>query len=107
MLKIIEDADADFICLQEVTNTIKEHFLNSDYIKAILQQGGTYSGNNVWPYGTMIISKYPCVFFECDFPTSRMGRKLILAEAYLPFHLIVATSHFESLNKQRERCSQL
>ena len=36
-----------------------------------------------------------------------MSRKLILAEPYVPNHIIVATSHFESLNTSPERRKQL
>ena len=53
-----------------------------------------------------MISKYPCYFYECGFE-SNMGRSLILAEPCVPNHLIVATSHFESLNEAPRRCIQL
>ena len=36
-----------------------------------------------------------------------MSRSLILAEPCTPNHLIVATSHFESLNFPAIRCEQL
>ena len=36
VLKIIEDADADFVCLHEVTDESKEFFLQSDYINSLL-----------------------------------------------------------------------
>ena len=58
--------------------------------------GGTISGNDfIVPYGVMIISKYPCLFYEKYFK-SKMGRSVLFAEPILPINLIVATSHFES-----------
>lgn len=106
VLSIIEQADADFICLQEMTKNIYKYFVKSPYIATILREGGSISRNEIGSYGTMIISKFPCHYFECDF-RSRMGRKLILAEPCLPFHLIVASSHFESLNSAEVRREQL
>ena len=106
ILKIIEETDADFVCLQEVTHDIKEYFLANTYIKSILSAGGSISPNDIGTYGSIIISKYPCEFYECKF-NSFMHRSLILAEACVPFHLIVATSHFESLNNAALRCEQL
>ena len=76
------------------------------YIQRILSAGGSISPNDIGTYGSIIISKYPCEFYECKF-NSFMHRSLILAEACVPFHLIVATSHFESLNNAALRCEQL
>ena len=108
MLNIIEQADADFICLQEMTSEIYDHFLQNDYIKGIFSAGGSVSPNaaNLISYDTIIISKFKCHYYECEF-TSLMYRKLILAEAVLPIPLIVASSHFESLDSTRIRLWQL
>ena len=62
-----------------------------------LGAGGTVTGNQfLVPYGVLIISKYPCLFYEQYF-TSYMGRSLLCAEPLIPANLIVATAHFESL----------
>ena len=64
MLDIIEQADADFICLQEMTQATYAYFLQSAYISRVLQDGGSVSPANFASYGTIIISKYSCHFFE-------------------------------------------
>ena len=75
----------------------------SDFVKSrYLGVGGTISGNQfLVPYGVVIISKYPCLFYEKYF-TSQMGRSLLCAEPMIPINLIVATSHFESLGYSKE-----
>ena len=68
-------------------------FVRDNYLK----NGGTFSGNPfLGEYGTMIISRYPCRYFE-KFFKSYMGRTLLCAEPQLPMNLIVATAHYESL----------
>lgn len=106
VLKIIEDEDADFVCLQEMTHEIWRYFMGNTYIQSVLRSGGSFSPNQFGSYGTVMLSKYPCRYYQCEFE-SLMGRSLILAEPYLPVHLIVATSHFESLNQAPLRCKQL
>ena len=98
VLGVIEESRADFVCLQEVTVDTKEFILNSELIKAkYLAEGGTYSGNAfLINYGVMILSKYPCLYYEKHFKT-KMGRSLLCAEPLIPHNLIIATSHFESL----------
>ena len=65
------------------------------------------SPNEIWPYGTMIISRFPCNYYQYKFKT-KMHRSLILTEACLPQRLIVATSHFESMKESYAvRCEQL
>ena len=65
-MKVIEEADADFICLQEVTDETRTMIYLSDLVKSrYLGVGGTISGNQfLVPYGIVIISKYPCLFYE-------------------------------------------
>ena len=59
---------------------------------------GSYSGNELHGfYGTIIISKYPCKFYEKTFIDSNQGRALILAESNFDVPLIVSTAHFESV----------
>ena len=100
ILKVILKADADFICLQEVTEASREAILLNPMIREkYLNVGGTASANNfLGEYGTMIISRYPCLYFEKYFK-SQMGRTLLIAEPQLPMNLIVATAHYESLGQ--------
>ena len=68
-----------------------------------------YSCNDLGGYGSMIFSKYPCLFFELKF-ISQMDRSLLLAE---PIHgingkrITIATSHFESQNNPKMRKRQM
>ena len=71
-----------------------------------LKVGGCASANRWLSYGSMIISRFPCTFFEFPFE-SGMGRTLIVAEPHLPVKLIVATAHFESLYMEKTRKKQL
>ena len=103
ILEIIKKADADFVCLQEVTDETRTAIMLSDVVKTqYLKAGGSATGNQfIVPYGCIMISKYKCHYFERYF-MSRMGRSLLLAEAPLPINLIVSTSHFESLGFSAE-----
>ena len=83
--------------------------LNSPIIKKnYLDVGGCASANDfsLAFYGSVIISRFPCLFFEHEFK-SNMGRTLIIAEPCVPFHLLIATSHFESLDSPRHRKDQM
>ena len=57
--------------------------------------------NPLGQYGSMILTKHPCNFYEKVFSQSTMSRSLLFAE---PVHgiggrnVVIATSHFESLN---------
>ena len=53
-------------------------------------KGGCASGNEFIEasYGCMIISKYPCTFYEKNFD-SNMGRSLIIAEPCLPDNFLI------------------
>lgn len=110
ILKIIEGKNPDFICLQEVTAETRSMILESNTIKkGYFDVGGCASCNNFRRgsfYGSMIISRFPCLFFERTFPTD-MGRSLIIAEPCVPFHLLIATSHFESLDSTDMRKCQM
>lgn len=64
VLEIIEQADADFICLQEMTQATYAYFMQSAYISGVLQNGGSVSPATFASYGTIIVSKYSCHFFE-------------------------------------------
>ena len=97
ILEVIREADADFVCLQEVTDETRTAIMLSETVKEKYLKAGSASANQfLVPYGCIMLSKYKCVYYEKYF-MSRMGRTLLLAEAPLPVNLIVATSHFESL----------
>merc|ERR1711971_789134 len=82
ILNIIAEKDPDVICLQEVTDETRQMILGSDVIQEkYLKVGGSASGNEFTKasYGSIIISRFPCQFFEHSLPTL-MGRTLIVAE---------------------------
>ena len=104
-MKVIEEQDPDFICLQEVTNESRQMILENSWI----QENYSFASGNEFKeafYGCMIISKYPCTFFERQFD-SLMGRSLIVAEPSLPVNFLVATAHFESLDSAKYRKEQM
>ena len=105
LLKVIEEQDPDFICLQEVTDESRKIILENKWIQGIYSFA---SGNEFIEnfYGCMIISKYPCTFYERQF-NSEMGRSLIIAEPSLPVNFLVATAHFESLESALHRKEQM
>ena len=83
--------------------------MDSEIIKRkYLDVGGCASANPFFDgdYGSMIISKYPCIFWEQRMATN-MGRRLVVAEPCLPVRLILATAHFESLANPETRKEQL
>ena len=87
---MIEDSDAEFVCLQEVTHAFMHRYLlPSEFIRK------TYfvSGNTLPNYGVLILSKVPCNFFEVPLP-SGMGRSMLVCETSNGF--AVATVHLES-----------
>ena len=60
-------------------------------------------------YGVMILSKYPCNFYELPFP-SMMGRSLVVAEPIggIDGHrTLIATAHFESMDSSKIRKLQM
>ena len=100
-MKVIEEQDPDFICLQEVTNESLQIILENSWIES----NYSFASGNLFKeafYGCMILSKYPCTFYEKQF-NSYMGRSLIIAEPSLPVNFMVATAHFESLDSAHYR----
>jgi endonuclease/exonuclease/phosphatase family metal-dependent hydrolase len=99
LLSVIEDADADIVCLQEVTPTTQAMLLQNKFIYDTYCTNGTFSGNKFKAfYGVMIFSKVPAAFYELDFEATMMGRSLIVCEPLDPVLPVVATAHFESLD---------
>jgi len=59
-------------------------------------------------YGVLILSKWPCKFFERPYSHSKMGRSLLVCETVINNQpVVVATSHFESLDNPKVRASQM
>jgi len=68
------------------------------------------SAQDLGQYGVMILSKHPCWFFDHRYKSSRMGRTLLVAEPINGINghnILVANSHFESLNEPVERKIQM
>jgi endonuclease/exonuclease/phosphatase family metal-dependent hydrolase len=58
----------------------------------------------------MILSKWKCLFHEWNYEVSLMGRTLLVAEPIGGINgnrVLVGTSHFESLDSQKVRKSQM
>jgi len=94
ILQMMEESDADFICMQEVTAYFMTRLLACPHIR------NTYfiSGNHINGYGVLIASKYPSLFYESPFPTLQ-GRSFLICEPIdgvnnKPF--AVGTVHLES-----------
>lgn len=67
------------------------------------------SGNIIKGYGVLMLTRYPCYFFEMLFPTV-MGRSLLVAEpvgGVSGHHMLVGTVHLESGNSAEVRKKQL
>jgi len=100
--KLLEESDADFICLQEIINPFyfqlfECHWLRKYYV----------SGNPIHGYTNLILSKHPCAFFIKQFPT-KMGRSLLFAELLVNgTPIVVGTVHLESLGNGQLRQDQL
>ena len=91
---MIEEADADFVCLQEVVGRFFKVLFKS---KKICERY-FISTNGIRGYGICILSKFPMRFTETNFHSS-MGRSLLVGETFIngePF--FVATSHLESMD---------
>jgi len=101
--KLLEEGNADFVCLQEVLQSSYSQLLDCDW----LRKSYYVSGNSINGYTNLIISKHPCVFFVKPFPT-KMGRSLIFAELIINgIPTVVGTVHLESLGNGQLRQTQL
>lgn len=59
-------------------------------------------------YGILILSKYPCKFYEHIFPGSRMGRSIVFCEALINGQpTLVSTVHLESMDNTQVRIDQM
>jgi tyrosyl-DNA phosphodiesterase 2 len=104
LLEIFEKYSPDFICLQEVTAGFLEYIMSQTHI----QKNYYISGNFNKGYDVIILSKYQTIFYTIDFP-SNMGRNLLLTTLQLndKEEIVIATSHFESLQNEKYRKIQL
>jgi len=108
MLKIIQQKNPDFVCLQEVTPAfvadilLKDHWITKNYTLS------DSTGSTVDPYGVMLLSKYPHQKLTVvDLPT-RMDRSLLLGEYVInSVPVAVGTVHLESLSNALRREKQI
>lgn len=104
LMEEFKNANADFICLQEVLKDSLAFILNSPFIK-----NNYYVSYVVMDgYFCVMLSKFELKFQEYTFP-SGMGRKLLRAVGTFDdgTNFSVNTAHFESLNSAKYRKLQL
>lgn len=103
------DAAPDVLCLQEVVPELAASIRASEPLRSLYD----ISPNDVGAYGCLLLARRElrAAFSEVPFPSSSMGRSLVLAEWFPPFEdggtIAVATVHLESLNQAKERARQL
>jgi tyrosyl-DNA phosphodiesterase 2 len=110
LFNIFKQYSPDFICLQEVTDQFLKELIKEEFIK----ENYFFSGNFQGGYDVLILSKYNTNFFNLKFDkNTKMGRNLLLMEIIHSFdnknlnNILIATSHFESLNSEEYRKRQL
>ena len=65
-----------------------------------------HSMNDLGSYGCMILTKHPCWFYEQQYELTLMYRSLLIAEPINGIEgrkVLIATSHFESLDSAQIR----
>ncbi|CAD8046685.1 unnamed protein product [Paramecium sonneborni] len=105
ILKIIQQSNCDFVCLQEVTRNFQIMMSNDKFI----QQTYYITGNVIRDYGILILSKIKPIFIsELPF-NSQFGRTFLYMECQINEHsLIIGTSHLESMvYNEKARYEQL
>ncbi len=65
IIQMMENSNADFFCLQEVTAYSMTRILQAPFIR----QSYFVSGNHILGYGVLVVSRFPAVFYESPFPT--------------------------------------
>jgi endonuclease/exonuclease/phosphatase family metal-dependent hydrolase len=107
ILRIAREHDADLIALQEVTAEFVDQLLGDEWFRDRhwISDG---TGDTVYPYGVLLLTRIPPRRLRLlDLP-SMMGRSLLTAELEINGHrLDVATVHLESLNSAEFRATQL
>lgn len=93
IMQMLQESDAEFICLQEVTQT----FMTQYILKApFIRENYFISGNTISGYGVLILTKFPSHFYEVPLPT-KMARSLLICEPLKGDKLFaIATVHLES-----------
>ena len=61
VLNILEDSGADFICLQEVTDTTRKMILENEHIRTNYFVSGNDIGGH--GYGVLILARQECHFY--------------------------------------------
>ena len=94
IIQMMEDSNADFFCLKEMTAYSMTRVLEAPFIR----KEYFVSGNHISGYGVLIASRYPAFFYESPFPTLQ-GRSLLICEPIngingKPF--LIGTVHLES-----------
>jgi len=103
LIQMIWDSDADFVCLQEVVAPFFELLVHNDEIRGKYY----FSGNSITDYGLLILSKWPCYFYDFPFANTWMGRSLLVAETVFNGKTFLTwTSHLESLDNKAKRREQ-
>ena len=96
-MAMIEQSNADFVCLQEVTHPfMHQHLLTNNHVR----EKYFISGNTLPNYGVLILSRFPCKFYEMPL-NSKMGRSMLICQpiinyGYENLPTAVATVHLES-----------
>ena len=104
IIQMAEEMDTDFICFQEVTKYFMK-FINDS---KILRERYYMSGNTIWGYGVLLLSKYPTKFYRMKYKKTMMGRDLLFAQlSFNGSKFIVATSHLESQKNASTRKAQM
>jgi tyrosyl-DNA phosphodiesterase 2 len=103
LLDIIASSDADFVCLQEVTDRFADALSRDERLRAKYY----FPDKPVRSYIVFILAKYPVAFRELGL-RSGMGRSLVAAHFKLNGQdAVVSTVHLESLDNARLRAEQL
>lgn len=62
ILKMIVHSAADFVCLQEITETSKKFILQSDYIRKYYKVSANELGKH--GYGAIMLTRYSCTLHQ-------------------------------------------
>jgi tyrosyl-DNA phosphodiesterase 2 len=108
LLKQLNEADADVICLQEVIKPFLQLVTESDWIRERYFISDV-TGYTLERYGVMILTRLPVDHFCFTRLPTQMGRSLIhaLFELGDGKRFGVATVHFESLGNRDLRAQQI
>jgi len=111
LVSILEDKNPDYICLQEVTQPFLDVLKDNKFIQRSYYLSDK-SGNTVYPYGTIILSRFPISSLQIHVLPTNQGRRFLLAETVcklnnITYKIHVSTIHLESLGERDMRIVQL